>query len=64
MNGLREEKNLLQDKKKEKNFYIVDKTEIDKYKIVVDNRKSLSLKYIERKIVLFIKVENYQNEYY
>lgn len=64
MNGLREEKNLMQDKKKEKNFYIVDKTEIDKYKIVVDNRKSLSLKYIERKIVLFIKVENYQNEYY
>lgn len=64
MNGLREEKNLMQDKKKEKNFYIVDKMEIDKYKIVVDNRKSLSLKYIERKIVLFIKVENYQNEYY
>lgn len=64
MNGLREEKNLMQDKKKEKNFYIVDKTEIDKYKIVVDNRKSLSLKYMERKIVLFIKVENYQNEYY
>lgn len=64
MNGLREEKNLLQDKKKEKNFYIVDKTEIDKYKIVIDNRKSLSLKYMERKIVLFIKVENYQNEYY
>lgn len=64
MNGLREEKNLMQDKKKEKNFYIVDKTEIDKYKIVVDNRKSLSLKYIERKIVLFFKVENYQNEYY
>lgn len=64
MNGLREEKNLLQDKKKEKNFYIVDKTEIDKYKIVIDNRKSLSLKYTERKIVLFIKVENYQNEYY
>lgn len=64
MNGLREEKNLMQDKKKEKNFYIVDKTEIDKYKIVIDNRKSLSLKYIERKIVLFIKVENYQNEYY
>lgn len=64
MNGLREEKNLMQDKKKEKNFYIVDKTEIDKYKIVIDNRKSLSLKYTERKIVLFIKVENYQNEYY
>lgn len=64
MNGLREEKNLMQDKKKEKNFYIVDKTEIDKYNIVVDNRKSLSLKYTERKIVLFIKVENYQNEYY
>lgn len=54
----------MQDKKKEKNFYIVDKTEIEKYKIVIDNRKSLSLKYTERKIVLFIKVENYQNEYY
>lgn len=64
MNGLREEQNLMQDRKKEKNFYIVDKTEIDKYKIVIDNRKSLSLKYMERKIVLFIKVENYQNEYY
>lgn len=64
MNGTREEKNSMHDKKKEKNSQTADKTETDKHKTVVDNKKSSSPKHMEKNTASSTKIENHHNEHH
>lgn len=62
MNGTRVEKNVGHDKEKEKNSHTADKTENDKHESVVDDKKSISPKHMEKKTASSTKIENHHNE--